>query len=262
MDPPDASARRHVLRFEVDGETYALWREAVAAVRREAGGTVSEDEAIKVIARQVLGGPKDEGRAPYQIALSVCESCGQGWQDGRGERIAVDEVVLEKARCDAQHIDTHVGAPHERKPASQSIPPATRRLVLRRDHGQCVVDGCTAGTFLDVHHIDPRAEGGSHDPNRLATLCSAHHDATHAGRLLIEGDATEGMSFFHADGSRYGGKHLDPAALDASAQAFGALRHLGFKETAARRAVARAVAHVGRHAGLEEVVRAALAELR
>lgn len=267
-DPPDESARRHVLRFEVSAETYAMWREAVATVRRDAGGGIDEDDALLMIARQILAGPKDEERASYQVALTVCERCRQGAQDGRGEAIAVDEVVVEMAECDGQHIgsidDTHVGQPAQPKRASQAIPPATRRFVLRRDHGRCVVDGCRSSSFLDVHHLDPRAEGGSSDPSRLISACGAHHRAVHEGRLIIEGDAARGaagLRFFHADGSRYGSAGVAPADVDASAQAFAALRHLGFKETESRRAIAQAMTHVGAGAAVQELVRAALAVL-
>ena len=257
-DPADESARRHLLRFDVSAETYALWREAVAELRREAGGNLDEDDALLMMARLVLGGPNDEGRASYQVAMTVCEGCGQGWQDGRGEPVAVDDVVVEMAECDAQHVghvDTHVG-----KRASQTIPPATRRAVLRRDHHQCVVDGCRLSTFVDVHHLDPRADGGSHEPARLVTLCGAHHRAVHRGLLIIEGSA-EQLAFLHADGSRYGSVRVDAGGVEVRGQAFSALRHLGFKETPSQRALDAAVTHVGIGAGVQELVRAALAVL-
>lgn len=41
-DSPHPDARRHVLRFEVSADAYALWREAVAQLRREAGGQLDE----------------------------------------------------------------------------------------------------------------------------------------------------------------------------------------------------------------------------
>ena len=51
-----------------------------------------------------LGGPVDEGRAGYQIALTVCEACKKGWQQGRGEQVLVGPEVVEMALCDAQHV--------------------------------------------------------------------------------------------------------------------------------------------------------------
>ncbi len=65
--------------------------------------------------------------------------------------------------------------------ATQTIPPATRRKVMRRHHKRCAVPGCQNHVFVDLHHLDPLGEGGSHDPDRLIALCGAHHRATHAG---------------------------------------------------------------------------------
>jgi hypothetical protein len=85
------------------------------------------------------------------------------------------------ADCDATHIghfgrgprraghgaETHVGPTR----ATKTIPPRVRRMVQSRDHHACVVPGCRSCVFVDVHHLDPRAEGGSHDPDNLVTLC-------------------------------------------------------------------------------------------
>src|SRR4051794_37017282 len=60
-------ARRHVLRFEVAPETLALFREAMNKLRRS-GNPLDDDSALMLMARHVLGGPDDEGRASYQIA--------------------------------------------------------------------------------------------------------------------------------------------------------------------------------------------------
>src|SRR5262245_15784885 len=66
-DPPSPGAKRHVLRFEVSADTYALWHEAVVAMRQEAGGALDEDAALLMMARSVLGGPDDPGRSSYQV---------------------------------------------------------------------------------------------------------------------------------------------------------------------------------------------------
>ena len=108
--PADEQARKDVLRFEVNAETYALWREAMGVLRAEAGAPLDEDDALLMMARQVLAGPGDEGRASYQVAMTVCESCGRGWQQGRGEQLAVGAEVVEMAHCDEQRLPaTHVG---------------------------------------------------------------------------------------------------------------------------------------------------------
>jgi len=64
--------RRHVLRFDVAPETFALFREAMIALRRRTELMLDDDSALLLMARHVLGGPNDTGRASYQIGFNVC----------------------------------------------------------------------------------------------------------------------------------------------------------------------------------------------
>lgn len=260
-DPKDEWAEIKVLRHEVRPEVYALWRDLEALIDREAGEPLDASARLELIARRVLQGTPGEGRAGYQIALTTCRECQRTWQQGRGKQVLVDDSVRKRAECDAQHI----GAVDSSEPptgnrASQTIPPATRRKVLRRDGGCCAVPGCNHSDFLDLHHTELRSEGGTHEPNKLITLCSAHHTATHDGRLLIDGDAVRGFSFRHADGTEYG---APPAATtsDVFAKAFADLVHSGFQSKHVRPALERVRSHVGPAPTAQDVVRAALREL-
>jgi Holliday junction resolvasome RuvABC DNA-binding subunit len=114
---------------------------------------------------------------------------------------------------------------------------------------------------VDVHHVDPRAEGGSHDPENLVTLCSVHHRALHRGELVLRGRAPATLTFSHADGSSYGSPRVSPAAAVARATAYRALCTLGFREGEARRALERTSTHVGHDESAEAILRLALAEL-
>ena len=248
-DTPDTpardEARRHTLAFDVGADTLALFREAMAKLCREAGEALDDDTALLLMARHVLGGPTDDGRASYQIALNRCEECGRTTQLGKGEAIPVEREVAEMAACDAQHLGAG-------KRATQDVPPATRRHVLRRDGHRCVVPGCKNAIFVDLHHLDRRAEGGGHDADGLVVLCGAHHRAEHRGQLIIEGRVSTGLRFRHADGTPYG--RIDaPLAADTHTRAFSALRNLGFRETEARRALSEA-----RGDTLEPLLRSAL----
>jgi hypothetical protein len=113
--------------------------------------------------------------------------------------------------------------------AKQSIPPALRRAVLTRDRHRCRVPGCSHATFVDVHHVQPRSEGGRNEASNLLTLCGAHHRAVHRGTLLVERDHDGSFIFRHADGAAYGSP-LAPRLIDAFAKVFSALRQLGFRE--------------------------------
>jgi len=94
-EPSEGGAPRHVLRFEVSSDTYSMFREAVAKLRRDSGGPLDDDGALLLIARGVVGGPADAGRASYQVALTLCEACGRGWQNAAGQRVMVDSATVE-----------------------------------------------------------------------------------------------------------------------------------------------------------------------
>lgn len=63
-------------------------------------------------------------------------------------------------------------------PSSSNRPsPHARKRVKERDGGRCQACGSTVG--LRVHHRQQVAEGGSHDPSNLVTLCVIWHAAVH-----------------------------------------------------------------------------------
>jgi len=294
-DEPNSALRRHAIRLEVSGETLASFRDAKAKLRRDAGGSLDDDALVLLFARQILGGPTDEGRASYQVSLSVCEHCRRGFQRGMGESVQVEREVVEMAECDAQHIghtsesvvddgpsdsivdnSPHVGGevaayqpggkpvtptpPNASRRATQSVAPSVRRRVLVRDSGRCSVPGCRHSVFVDVHHVDPRADGGDHRMDNLITLCGAHHRAVHRGNLTIARVAGA-FRFRHGDGSDYGSLTVSPGSAEARATAFRALRSLGFRETESKRALERATSGVSSEATAEMLLRLALREL-
>lgn len=97
--PHRPEARRHVLRFEVSADTYATFREAVATLRRDAGGSLNDDETLLALARHVLGGPRDGGRACYQVVLHVCPECESGAQLGDGALVPVSPEIIAGTRA-------------------------------------------------------------------------------------------------------------------------------------------------------------------
>jgi hypothetical protein len=120
-----------------------------------------------------------------------------------------------------------------------------RRAILARDQHRCCVPGCRNSTFLDLHHIHPRSEGGNNDAANLLALCGAHHRAVHRGHLILERHAerpASGLRFLHADGRPYGevraSKPLDVNELGIESKVGSALRHLGFGDAEVRRVLA------------------------
>jgi len=102
-----------------------------------------------------------------------------------------------------------------------------------------------------------RSEAGTHSPENLVTLCAAHHDAIHKGKLIVTGSASSHLDFTHAEGTRYGGA-VAPAVADVRAKAFRALTGMGFGDSQAKRALARIPPSIS---SLEQLIRQALREL-
>ena len=96
------------------------------------------------------------------------------------------------------------------------------------------VPGCRNTWRLEVHHIDPRAEGGGHAPENLILLCWAHHHGHHHGKLRITGRAPDRLRFAHADGRAYGASPLLHAREPRPPWAVSSQRQCG--EPARRRA--------------------------
>lgn len=242
--------------FEEAGLLLAVHR---ARVHGSSGSAISSNisTASSDMARAVLGGPRDDARSSYQVAISVCPGCNRSVQEGRGRSIPIDEDLMEMIDCDAQYVTVDPHGHEER--ATQTVPPAKRRHVIRRDHNRCAVPGCTSAIFLDLHHTELVSEGGAHDPDAMITVCGAHHRAVHKGRLLITGRCSSGFVFRHADGSSYGAQ-LSVNDAKIFADAFSALKWLGFKEGESRAALDGLRTHVGMTT--ERVIREALAVLR
>ena len=67
------------------------------------------------------------------------------------------------------------------------VPPLSaeekNRLVVDIAHGKCEYPGCDSEYGLEVHHIIPRAEGGSNKQSNLIVLCPTHHRMAHRGGI-------------------------------------------------------------------------------
>ncbi len=300
-DPSNPEVRTHMLRFEVTAQTLATFRDAVDKLRRDTGEKLDQEEALMLMARQALVGPGQAGRAGYQVAMTVCESCQQGFQEAGGALVPVAEEVVEMALCDPQiigHVDgssspsgdrgagevaTHVGTIDEtgesgdthmgksqaaiiptRPPrATQSIAPAVARTVRRRQKGCCAVPGCRCSIYLELHHLRYRHDGKC-GPDESLGLCYAHHLRVHQGLLMIDGTFSRGLHFYHADGSEYGRREVSAPLLAIREQAVTALEEMGFRKKQVQRALAKAgvcATGTAKPPSLEQVLRQALAIL-
>jgi hypothetical protein len=105
-----------------------------------------------------------------QIIIHQCPDC---------ERAAVTTSRGEKrvAQLAALSCDARVQRPGE--PNRATIKPSVRAAVLARDRHHCATPGCRSTSFLEVHHVKPRGQGGSNRAENLITLCSRCHGFVH-----------------------------------------------------------------------------------
>jgi len=93
-------------------------------------------------------------------------------------------------------------APESLQRRSRHIPAALRRQVYERDAGRCTyvdVRGarCCETRYLELHHLQPFAKGGSHQPSNLALRCTAHN------RLAAEQDFGADLVLARREGARH-----------------------------------------------------------
>jgi 5-methylcytosine-specific restriction endonuclease McrA len=212
--PPDPGSRPvapAVTRFvfEVDSTDAQFVADALALRRSELGGDLDVADVFVDLCRTALAAaeapaalasaaPTPISPERFQIVLQKCPTCEAVVHVGRGPVAhAVSPAVAAQAECDAVIIHTtraaHATASTR---ATRTVPPATRRRVTHRDGHRCVVPGCDARLWLDVHHLVPRAEGGTHADSNLAILCSRHHRRVHEGTLHL-GRTPDGAVVVH-----------------------------------------------------------------
>jgi hypothetical protein len=248
---PKPDLRPRAVTIKLRPAEQALLREARKRAEAERGERLDDGELIRALCTRYLDdAPASNGSASrprHQVAVTVCRNCNQGWQNGAGREIAIPDGDVERAMCDAEVIALE-------KPgrSTKTIPAATRKAVLARDHYRCTVPGCRATRNLDVHHLEHLAHGGTHAKENLTTLCDGHHVAHHDGRLLIRGPAPDIEVIWLAEVPHVGDS-------ENAEQVRSALKNLGFTRDETERALSRALAQVG-DAALEPLMRAALRE--
>jgi RuvA, C-terminal domain len=250
-DPTNPDLETRVVRLELAPAVFALLRQVQSAMADEHGGRLDDSALMEILCRQALEGGGRSERPAYQIAITVCESCDRGWQNGAGREIEVGPEVIERARCDAELLGSLTAAQPAR--VTTTVTPRLRRQVLARDHHRCTAPGCRSARNLDLHHIEYQRDGSEHELWNITVLCSGHHQQLHDGALVIRGKAPDALEFVWREPR---GDGAGTAAIDRDARE--ALLAAGYKPREARAAVEHARPHVGADATLEQVIREAL----
>ncbi len=238
VDEPEPQSHRVTL--ELSASRYALFEEARLRLTEAMGGHVDDDTLAECLASAVMqtcdraaNDQSDGGKSAYQIAVSRCVDCERISMKAGSKEVVVAATTLEVAACDGQDIGVvHDGAAVPPR-AAQSVPPRTRRAVEKRHRGRCAVPGCRNAAFTSVHHVEPRADGGTHHPDGLVLLCDAHHHAVHDCAITIRGRASTGFRFEHADGTTYGSRDVDARTAKVLAAACRRLSRRGVAMRAA-----------------------------
>jgi len=150
----------------------------------------ADDATLLLLARHVLGGFAEEGRASIRsmsakiagardrLVTANCSKCRR--QRARWLRAMHNRFRVPRQRsfnrC-ARARDTRYAARHAPKRAG-------------RDRHPCQSPGCMHGTFIDVHHLETRADVGGHDPTNWLTTrtdrCSRVLTLSHAGTGCLD----------------------------------------------------------------------------
>lgn len=82
--------------------------------------------------------------------------------------------------CRRQVVKKTKHVPASKKETDGGIPKLVREEVLARDRYRCRY--CAGTSFLHLHHIIYRSQGGIHEPWNLITLCEEHHSLMHSDK--------------------------------------------------------------------------------
>ena len=269
---PEAMPRR--MQLWLSPEEFAFVTQAIDRAKRKAGRSLRLEEALAMVSQAYVEGG-DGTQRRMRTTMFQCERCKSTFMDAGADRIRIDTTPAALAetsragpapaadrdeitaratsRAGGSVAPTYDEAALVMDARSRHIPMEARRQVFERCGGKCSVPGCSNRLFLHFHHLDAFSKGGTHDPSRIALVCSSHHRAIHDGRMRVEGSVEEGLRFVPARAA--------PAAPSTWELAEGALHQMGFKKHEAREYVTKAQAANGDgEPTIEYAVRLALAQ--
>lgn len=113
--------------------------------------------------------------------------------------IKVGPNTLEEIFCSGESQTTVVqdGQLARIRTDGDRIPRRVRDYVFYRDGGSCTADGCMSYYRLEPHHIIPRSQQGSDDPENLTLLCWFHHHVVvHQRGYAIDPESPPGRRRF------------------------------------------------------------------
>jgi 5-methylcytosine-specific restriction endonuclease McrA len=115
-----------------------------------------------------------EDHPQYKRVEQVCGICGVKFHIAPGR-------IKRGIRFCSPKCGNESRARRLRKEESDKKNNILRDRIAKRDGNKCKICGFSAA--LEVHHITPKSEGGTHKQENLITLCPNHHAMVHKGLI-------------------------------------------------------------------------------
>ena len=144
-------------------------------------------DALEEMATRSLAAVTSTSRASrYRVYLHL--STDGAWING-GHAIPLRLLTRFITDGKVQPVWETDGRPISVGRSMRILPDRTRRLIIDRDRG-CRFPGCPTTSFVEIHHLNPWADGGPTDEHNQISLCTVHHDGIDRGDHTITGDPT------------------------------------------------------------------------
>ncbi|MDR7329443.1 HNH endonuclease [Corynebacterium guangdongense] len=144
--------------------------------------------SLMTLVRSALLQPRSAVRAPGAEINVIVDADGQPrlpHQPGTTREDLVSLILNGAMRVHLRNVD---GVTIEMTKSTRVVPAATEHAVLVASGHRCSTPGCGHQRFLQLHHIEPFAEGGLTNTRNLVALCSGCHSLVTDGLLTIHID--------------------------------------------------------------------------
>ena len=145
----------------------ALLSKAIDLISEEKKKNISFEDFLEIVAQRVIENKLKKGKKSAQIFVSEREDTIEVANKNLG--------VLEIKEKNEFHVVSD---------KKTLVPSKLKAKVIKRDRGKCV--NCQKTKNIQIHHINPKSQGGENSSDNLVCLCGACHSLFHQGYLEIE----------------------------------------------------------------------------
>ncbi|MBW2735918.1 MAG: HNH endonuclease, partial [Deltaproteobacteria bacterium] len=82
------------------------------------------------------------------------------------------------------------------------LPTTHQRRAMEARDGGCCFPGCTHQRYLEAHHIEHWADGGTTTLSNLTSICAFHHHLLHEGGFGMHREEDGALVFSAPDGTK------------------------------------------------------------